>query len=78
MKDEILIKYKVNHDVNDVVIFGEEFVKNNKHICKYIYEHKEYELTPIFDLKNFDKPKDILEIKLIGIKNVTNMSYLFH
>ena len=77
MKNEILIKYKVNQNENYIDIFGFDFVENNKKICKYIYEDKEYELTDKFDLKNFDKSKDILEIKLIWIKNVTNMSHLF-
>ena len=47
MKNEILIKYKVNQKEN---IFGFDFVENNKQICKYIYEDKEYELTDEFDL----------------------------
>ena len=47
-------------------------------MCKYIYEDKEYELTPKFDLTNCNKTKDTLEIKLTGIKNITNMNYLFY
>ena len=73
-KNEILIKYKINKDDKEINIFGEKFVKNNKNICKYIYEGKEYELSQKFNLNNYDKSKDILEIKLTGIQNVTDMS----
>ena len=78
MKNEINITYKINKENEYINIFGEEFVENNNHICKYIYDNKEYELSPKFDLKRFDKSKDILEIKLTGIKNITNMSDLFN
>ena len=78
MKNEINIKYKINKEDEYINIFGEEFVENNKNICKYIYDNKEYELSPKFDLKSFDTSKDILEIKLTGIKNITNMSDLFN
>ena len=78
MKNEINIKYKINKDEESINIFGEQFIINNINICKYKYKNKEYNLSKQFDLKNFDKSKDILEIKLIGIKNVTNMSQLFH
>ena len=42
-----------------------------------IYENKENELTKEFDLTNYIKSNEILEIKLTGINNITNMSYLF-
>ena len=77
-KNEIIIKYKINKGDTEINIFGLEFVINNKNICKYIYEGKEYELSKTFNLNNYDKSKDILEIKLTGIQNVTNMSSLFY
>ena len=46
MKNEIRIKYKINKEDEYINIFGEEFVENNNHICKYIYDNKEYELSP--------------------------------
>ena len=78
MKNDILIKYKIKKERKYIYIFGYEFVANNKNKCKYIYEDKQYELTQKFDLTNYDKSKDILEIKLIDIKNITNMTYLFY
>ena len=77
MKNEITINYKIDKDSKIIFIFGEKFVKNNKNICKYIYENKKYELINIIDLTNIEKSKYILKIKLIGIKNVTNISFLF-
>ena len=73
--NEINIIYKVNKVNNEdkIRIFGYNFVENNKKICKFIYNNKEYELTEKFEVANKDK----LEIKLIGINNVTNMSCLF-
>ena len=42
-KNIIHIIYKV--DNNTLGIFGEEFVKNNKSKCKFIYNNQEYKLT---------------------------------
>ena len=76
-KKEILIKYFIEKDAKKIKIFGEKFVKNNKDKCHYIYENKKYELTKEFDLRNYNKSNEILEIKLTGINNVINMSNLF-
>ena len=89
-QNEITINYQINKKVNEenesegeeeekeeeieegkIRIFGKEFVNNNKNNCKIIYNNKENELTEIFNCE------DELEIKLIGINNVSNMSCLF-
>ena len=77
IKNEITIKYKVEKVNNKIKIFGEDFVKNNKDKCKYIFKNKEYELTDKFDLKNYDNSKGILKIKLTGLNKVTDLSHLF-
>jgi len=77
-KNEILIKYKINKDDYKIRIFGYSFYKKNKNKCKFIYEGEEYPLTDEFYLNDKNKLKDILEIKLTGIKNITNMNYLFY
>ena len=76
-KNKILIKYLIKKENEKINIFGEKFVENNKDKCKYIYENKEYELTKEFDLTNYNKSNEILEIKLSDINNITDMSYLF-
>ena len=54
-------------------ILGEKFVKNNKNICKIIYDNKIYDLTERLKIENKEK----IKIKLIGINNITNMSCIF-
>ena len=80
---EINIIYDINKkdkyidsDENNINIFGSEFVKNNKNICKMIIDNKEYEITEKYNIKNYNK--NILQIKLKGINNVTNMSDMFY
>jgi len=72
--NEITAIYKVNDEKNKIRIFGSDFVKNNKDKCKIIYENEIYDLTEYFNIK----PKnDNLRIILKGIRNITNMSYIF-
>ena len=74
--DEIIIRYKINKNENEIKIFGSDFIKNNKDKCKIIYEEKEYEIKEKFNID--DKiNNEILEIKLKGINNITNMGYMF-
>ena len=78
--DEIKIKYKISEEEN-IRIFGDEFVNNNKNLCKIIINGKEEELCPFYNTKNINLKKDkndkILQIKLKGINNITNMSNMF-
>ena len=50
-------------------------MKRNKNNLKLIIEEKEQDLISNYKLINNNK--DILKIKLKGITNVTNMSYMF-
>ena len=78
---EMNILYKINKKMYllekeyTIKIFGNEFVENNKNNCKMIIENKEYELAKKFNFKNYNK--DILEIELKGIENITDMSNMF-
>ena len=76
--NEISIIYKINKNDNIIKIFNPEFVNNNKTKCKIKYDEKEYELQEEFNIKNITKNKEILEIKLIGIMNITNMYAMFY
>ena len=73
-KDEIKIIYNNINKEDKIKIFGETFIHNNKSKCKIIYGDKEYNLTENFNAKNMNK----LEIKLKGIKNITNMKGMFY
>ena len=69
--DEIILQYIIKD--KEIKIFGTNFVNNNKNNCKMIIEGNEMELKDkINNITN-----NILEIKLKGIKNITNMSYMF-
>ena len=74
----ILIKYKIKEFDKSIKIFGKDFIENNCEKCKIINNKKEYELSEYIklnDIKEFNK--NILEIKLIGIKNITNAYSMF-
>ena len=74
--DEIKIIYKVKD--KEVKLFGEDFVKRYKKNCKLIIDGKEQELKEKYSFGIFSSKKEILEIKLKGITNITNMSDMFY
>ena len=71
---EINIIYDINKEDN-INIFGSEFVKNNINKCKMIIDNNEYKITEKYNIKSNNNSK--LKIKLEGIDNITNMSYMF-
>ena len=79
----ITINYKINKNSNNVKIFGTDFVNNNKNNCMIIHCNKFYKLSEYFDISDKYKNnennlnKDILEIKLLGINKITDLSYMF-
>ena len=72
--DEINITYKKNDGENNIRLFGSDFVKGNKKNCKLIIEDKEEDLKEEINLLD----KDSITIKLKGITNITNVSYMFY
>ena len=75
--DSIIIQYKI--DEKRIKIFGNEFVKNNEKNCQINYEDNTYNLSEYIEIDQENiKNNDILEIKLIGIKNITNAYFMFH
>ena len=73
--DDNIIIYKIDENKDKIKIFGSDFVKNNKNIIKLEIEGKEYELIDYYKINNKNK---YLKIKIKGIENVTNMSYMFY
>ena len=72
----INIIYDVNQqNNNEINIFGSIFVENNKNICKMIIDNMEYEIREKYNIENYNNNK--LYIKLEGIDNVTDMSWMF-
>ena len=72
----ISMNYIIGKDDKEIKVFGEDFVKMYKDSCKIIYKEKKYNLTEYFELKNNENK--LLEIKLFGILNITDLSGMFH
>ena len=71
------IKQLKGETINKYKIFGENFVQNNKDICKIIVNNEKKELCSYLEnYKNYLN-KDKLEIKLTGINNIIDSSYMF-
>ena len=75
--EEITINYQIINNDNQVKIFGKEFLENNKQNCKMIINGKEMEIEDKIELKNIPIKNNILEIKIKGIQNITNMNCMF-
>ena len=58
-------------------LFGEKFVENNKNLCKIIIGDKEYELKSFLNKECDEVKKKEFEIKLKGISNITDLSFMF-
>ena len=75
----INIIYNINRfdrRYGNINIFGSKFVENNKNICKMIIDEKVYEVAEQYNIKDYANNE--LKIKLEGINNITNMSYMFN
>ena len=78
MSEKVISEINIIYDINghkNITIFGYDFVKNNKNICKMIIDNKGYDITEEYKVKSNKNNK--LKIKLKGIDKVTNMSYMF-
>ena len=71
------IKKEIGETISREKLFGERFVKNNKNKCKMIINGKTEEICSY--LKNYHEilNKGKLEIKLIYIKNISDISFMF-
>ena len=72
-KSEINIIY----EMENIRIFGPNFVKNNENICEIIINNKEYKLSESYNVEN-NINNNKLKIKFKGIDNVTNMCDIFY
>ena len=71
----IVIKYNIENKKR-IKIFGQGFVKENKDNCKLEINNLLIDLIDYYKIENDLNLKE-LEIKLIGINNITNMSHMF-
>ena len=77
--DELLIQYKVEMSEysKQIRIFGDNFVNNNKALCKIIINNNEFELSDHFNVNNNQLNNGIFEIVLKGLNNISNISHMF-
>ena len=73
--NEIDLIYNIINNEKEIKIFGDDFVTNNKNLCKILYNNKEYALTSKFVIHSNED--NILKIKLKGINNITNLNSMF-
>ena len=71
------VKQGLGETISREKLFGEKFVKNNKNKCKMIINGQKKDICSY--LPNYHKllNKGILKIQLIGIENVSDISYMF-
>ena len=74
--NEIRIIYEFNEYSQKIRIFGDKFVENNKNICKLLINGKIEKLKTYINREEINH-KNIFEIKLRGLNNVTYMSHIF-
>ena len=75
--NEIIIEYNINNQ-DKIKIFGDEFVKNNKAKCHIILDGNKLELCQHIDLNAEQMKSKLLKLKLIDIKNITDMCGMFY
>ena len=73
--DEINLIYNIK-GLKELYLFGANFVSKNKNNLKLIIDGKEQDIIYKYNIEN-NNNKDILEIKLKGITNVTYMNNMF-
>ena len=71
---EITIKYKLSQG-GKIRLFGNQFTINNKKNCFILIKGAKYELSEFYDRNDFNEEE--LEIKLIFINDITDISYFF-
>ena len=69
----ITATYKVHHE-KKIKILGKKFVENNKNNFRIIYLNKIYELQEYLEIEQIVEE---VEIKIVAINKVINLSYMF-
>ena len=67
----------IEESISEDKLFGENFVKNNKYLCKIIIGSEEYQLNSYLKDQTNEVKKDKFQIKLKGISKVKDFSFMF-
>ena len=73
--DEMIISYKIDKKNMKITLFNQTFVNDNQDKCYLIINGEKRELIKEYELNNFKD--NILTIKLIGLRNITNINSMF-
>ena len=78
VNDKIFLKYKIGPE-STIRLFGDKFVEKYKNICTIILKgENEQELCPNYKYNNNDlSDNNTLEIKLTGVNEIKDASYMF-
>ena len=75
IKNEIMMIYDIGKEDN-VKIFGEKFIENNKTNYQMMIDDKNFELDSFYKVTN-KKENQILKVRLRQIKNINDLSFMF-
>ena len=81
--NECILKYQLNPKDNKIQIFGSEFVNNNRNYCKLKFKNNDNKYENENEIHEYYKytktnENEILEIKLIMNKNISNINCFFN
>ena len=71
------VQKELGESISRKKLFGERFVKNNKNKCKIIINGKKEEICCYLSNYHEYLNEGKLEIKLIDIKNISDISFMF-
>ena len=75
-ENELILKYKKEKDFKEIRLFGNQFFCRYKDKLKIIIDDKEIKLIEIYKMDDNSQIEE-LEIKLLGINNIIDASYMF-
>ena len=78
IKNEITMEYQIKNEDEEIKIFGDEFVKNNKDNFHIILDDMEYKLINSLNKSDVGKSNKTFRIKLKEIETATNLNYIFN
>ena len=74
----ITIIYNVDKNMDSINIFGSNFVYRNEYNCYLLIDGNKVNLSSKLNLNQKQKQKNILEVKLVETRSITDMSDIFN
>ena len=73
-RNKITVLYKISKPNENIRLFGEKFIENNKNNCKMVID------LVLMDIQEFIKPKtkdNVMKVNLELKRNISDLSYMF-